>query len=204
MTTNTRPEYDTHADRRPVVLVVEDEQVVARMYCRILEERYTVLVANDGPAALDLVDDRVDVVLLDRMMPGMSGDEVLEAIRERDVDCRVAMVTAVEPDLDIVAMGFDAYVSKPPTRVQLFETVESLLRRGQYSTDLRQYCSAVSKRAALRATDDAELTTHPEFASLEAEVEAMRARLTAAEGDLDDDMAFLSAIRRIDERAGVA
>ena len=201
MTTNTRPEYDTHADERPVVLVVEDEQVVARMYCRILEERYTVLVANDGPTALDLVDDRVDVVLLDRMMPGMSGDEVLEAIRERDVDCRVAMVTAVEPDLDIVAMGFDAYVQKPPTRARLFETVESLLRRGQYSTDLRAYWAVLSKRAALAGTDE---VATAEVEALDVEIAAMAARLQGSADDLDDDMAFLSAIRHIDERPGVA
>ena len=185
--------YDT-----PVVLVVEDEPAVARMYRRILEERYTVHVAHDGPSALDLLRHGVDVVLLDRMMPGMSGDEVLASIRECGFDCRVAMVTAVEPDLDIVAMGFDAYVRKPPTRERLFATVEDLLRRNRYTDGLQEYWAALAKRAALESTDDG-VRRAPEYVALEADIEAMGRRLREESSALMDDMAFLSTIRRIDE-----
>jgi len=62
-----------------------------------------------------VIDETVDVVLLDRMMPGMSGQEVLAAIRERGLDCRVAMVTAVDADFDVIEMGFDEYLGKPRT-----------------------------------------------------------------------------------------
>lgn len=51
-------------------------------------------------------------------MPGMSGQEVLEAIRDRGYGCMVAMLTVVEPDIDIIKIGFDKYLHvSPQTRV---------------------------------------------------------------------------------------
>lgn len=182
-----------------VVLVVDDDQAVAEMYRRILKAQYTVLVANDGSSALDKLTDDVDVILLDRMMPGMSGDEVFAHVRERGYDCGVAMVTAAEPDIDIVTMGFDAYVQKPTSRTQLLDTVESLLRRRQYTADLREYCAALSKRAALQSSGQS-AATDGELAELNTTIESMAASLDEETTDLEDDMAFLSAIRRIDEQ----
>ena len=93
----------------PTVLVVEDEPDIAALYSGFLEERYDVTVAETATEAVDRVDAAVDVVLLDRRLPDGSGDDVLEHIRESGYDCRVAMVTAVEPDFDIIDMGFDLY-----------------------------------------------------------------------------------------------
>ena len=100
---------------RPVVLIVEDEPDVAETYKLWLRNDYEVRMAHDGDEGLELLDDSVDVVLLDRMMPGLSGDEVLERIRERDLGCRVSMVTAVEPDFDILEMGYYSLVEKQAT-----------------------------------------------------------------------------------------
>ena len=91
----------------PTVLVVEDESDIAALYAGFLRERYAVTVAATVAEAKEVVDESFDAVLLDRRLPDGSGDEVLEHVRERGLDCRVAMVTAVEPDFDIIGMGFD-------------------------------------------------------------------------------------------------
>ena len=77
---------------------------------------HDVRTAYGGEEALEKADEDVDLVFLDRQMPDMSGDDVLERVRERGLDCRVVMVTAVDPDFDIVEMPFDDYLTKPVMR----------------------------------------------------------------------------------------
>lgn len=131
------------------VLVVDDEPGIAEMYSHMLEPHYEVWTATGGEEALDIIDDTVDVVLLDRRMPGMTGDEVLEEIRRRDLDCRVAMLTAVEPDFDIVGMRFDDYLVKPVTKNELHQAIESLLSRLDYEDKIQKYYSLATKKAVL-------------------------------------------------------
>ncbi|MEF8820989.1 MAG: response regulator, partial [Halovenus sp.] len=114
------------------VLVVDDEPDVADAYAAQLQDEFIVSTAYGGQEALDKIDDAVDVVLLDRRMPGISGDEVLAKIRERELRIRVAMVTAVDPDFDIIEMPFDDYVIKPVSREDLFETINRVLRTSEY------------------------------------------------------------------------
>ncbi|RDI71310.1 response regulator [Halopelagius longus] len=112
---------------RPTVLVVEDEETVVEAYALWLSETANVRTATGGKEALELVDDDVDAVLLDRRMPDLSGDETLAEMRERGHDCRVAMVTAVDPDVEATEESFDTYLTKPVTREEIVDTVEELL-----------------------------------------------------------------------------
>lgn len=188
----------------PTILIVEDEPDVAETYERWLTADYDVRVAENGRDALDQLDDTIDVVLLDRMMPSMSGGEVLEAIRERGVDCRVAMVTAVDPDFDVIEMGFDEYVTKPPEREELRETVERLLDRASLDDTLQEYYSLVARRSALQSEKLAdELAASEEYAELLDSIEATREVVDANLGDMSSDTDFVGAIREIsgdDER----
>ena len=112
---------------RPDVLIVEDERQLADLYGEWLEMAgYLVRTAYDGGAALERLDTEVDVMLLDRRLPEMRGKQILERIRDADHDCSVAMVTAVEPEADIVEMGFDEYLLKPVERDELTELVDEL------------------------------------------------------------------------------
>jgi DNA-binding response OmpR family regulator len=181
---------------RPVVLIVEDEPYVAETYRLWLREDYEVEMAHDGDEGLSKLDADVDVVLLDRMMPGLSGDEVLEQIRERDLDCRVSMVTAVEPDFDILEMGFDAYLSKPIRSEELHETVENLLDRSAYDALLQNYYSLVEKRATLEATkSNAELAESEEYDELKEEIAELQDDLSDSLGGIGDDADFIATLR---------
>ncbi|MEF8782924.1 MAG: response regulator transcription factor [Haloarculaceae archaeon] len=188
------------ANLDPVVLIVEDEPDVAETYRLWLEEDYDVRVAQDGDEGLDLLDESVEVVLLDRMMPGLSGDEVLEHIRDENLGCRVAMVTAVEPDFDILEMGFDAYLSKPVGTDKLRETVENLLGRSEYDSLLQKYYSLVEKQATLEATKSrAELEHSDKYDRLKEQIESLRGDLTDTLGGIEDDEDFIATIRGFGE-----
>lgn len=174
---------DDHAST--TVLVVDDERDLADLYRAWLADEFDVRVAYDGESALEQLDEGVDVVLLDRRMPSLSGDEVLDTIRDRSIDCRVAMVTAVEPDVDIVELGFDEYLQKPVDRQQLVDTVNRLVRRSSYDLRLQEYFTAVRKRALLderlapgeREESEAYRTLQAQLDDLEEDIDAVSAEL---------------------------
>jgi len=188
------------ADPEPVVLIVEDESDVAETYRLWLEDEYEVRIAHSGDEGIEQLDDAVDVVLLDRMMPGLSGDEVLEYIRTEELGCRVAMVTAVEPDFDILEMGFDTYLSKPVKGHELEETVANLLERSTYDSLLQEYYALVEKQATLQASKNrAELEANEEFEELTGRISDLRDELSETLGGIEDDDDFIATLHRIED-----
>jgi DNA-binding response OmpR family regulator len=173
------------SDDIPLVLVVEDEHDLAELYRTWLAGSYRVRTAPDGRTALDELDDEVDVVLLDRRMPDLSGDEVLDRIRERGLDCRVAMVTAVEPDTDIVDMSFDDYLVKPVSEDELRRMVENLRIRDAYGDGIKRLFSLASKKALLESEKD------PNALDSDAEYRRLCADLSDLRAELDDKLAQL-------------
>jgi len=191
-----------NGDGGATVLVVEDEQKVRETYELWLSGEYEVLTAENGEEALDVVDDSVDVVLLDRLMPGLSGKETLAQMRERDFDCRYAMVTAVEPDFDIIEMGFDAYLNKPVTEEQLRRTLDELRSQDDYEDTLDEYTSLLAKRETLKTQKSREaLDESEEFARLEEHLADLEAELDQQAVRTDDDAGFVATLRGIDESA---
>jgi DNA-binding response OmpR family regulator len=135
----------------PEALLVDDEKEVADAYALRLRGLCEIETVYDGEAALETVEDEtVDVVLLDRHMPGMSGDEVLEELEQRAFDGRVIMVTAIDPGFDVLDMPFDDYLCKPLEREDLRAAVTQQCRVLGYET-LGEYFSVESKRSILDA-----------------------------------------------------
>lgn len=171
------------------VLVVDDEPGLAELYAAWLAGDYHVRTAHDGREAIEEMSNDVAVALIDRMMPVHSGDEVLDRMRSAGYDCRVAMVTAVEPDFDILEMGFDDYLVKPVRRGELQEAVASLFSRTTYDTLVCDYFALVSKRAALETRKStAELEANEAYAELLDRIEVLSDRLdrTVERFDTDD------------------
>lgn len=173
----------------PTVLIVDDEQPITDAYAQWLENDYEVRTAYSGSEALDELDEAVDVVLLDRRMPDLSGEDVLTEIHEQDLGCRVALVSAVEPDFDILELGFDAYLEKPVSEAdELRETVETLLRRTTYDSQMQQFLSLATKKAALEAKKSREdLEANEEYAKLQSKLAELREHLSSTATGLDDD-----------------
>lgn len=168
-----------------VILVAEDDRRVAEMHTTWLEDEYAVRTAYDGEQALRKLDTDVDVVVLDRRMPGLSGDEVLDWIRSQRYDCRVVMVTSRDPKEDILDLDFDEYVSKPVLKDGLRGVVADLLERSVYDRETQEFLALGSKLAVLEAEHGQdELEASEEYAVLKDRFESVRASL---DGDADLD-----------------
>jgi two-component system response regulator RegX3 len=116
------------------VLLVEDEPDLAEPLAYLLRrEGYEVEIAEDGPTAVAAFEERgCDIVLLDLMLPGMSGTEVCRRIRQTSA-VPIVMVTAKDSEVDIVVgleLGADDYVTKPFGMRELSARIRALLRRG--------------------------------------------------------------------------
>jgi len=176
------------------VLIVDDDVDVADTYASQLSGQYEVRTAYSGQAAMEALSPSVDVVLLDRQLPKLSGSDVLETIRERDLEMRVAMVTGETADFDIIEMPFDDYVQKPASAQALVETVEHLERCLHYEEQVREYYALTAKRAALVESKTPEaLAASDRFQSLEADLAAAEeaiADLVAGFDAADFDQAF--------------
>ncbi|WP_251343994.1 response regulator [Haloplanus halophilus] len=186
------------------VLIVDDDRDVVRTYRRYLEEAYDTREAYDGEEALDELDESVDVVLLDRLMPGVSGGEVLDRIRQRDVGVRVAMVTAVDPDFDILDMGFDDYITKPTSYDELRSTIDDLIALNRHAEHVREYHTLLAKREALRESKATyELDRSEAYADLEARIETLERTIESEAEGYTDDARFVATLRAIDESVPV-
>ncbi|WP_436932427.1 response regulator [Halosimplex halobium] len=162
----------------PSVLVVDDSRAIADTYAAFLADEYAVEAVYSGEAALAALDPGVDVVLLDRRMPGLSGDEVLARVEERALDPRVVMVTAVDPAVDIVDLPFDEYVVKPVGRPELVAVVDEMCRRATYDDRFRRFLALASKKATLEANADAdELADSEAYRRVEERLADQRASL---------------------------
>lgn len=174
------------------MLLVDDEERVAKTYQLRLGADYETTIALDGHEAMELIDDSYDVVLLDRRMPDLSGDEVLEEIRRRGFDCRVVMVTAVDPDFDITEMEFDDYVVKPVTKDELLAVVERALTISEYNDQLQTLSSLQLKRNVLEVEmAEHELEDSHKYQSLCEEIETLEAEIEEIEDTLEVDQVDL-------------
>ncbi|BDZ59475.1 two-component system response regulator RegX3 [Barrientosiimonas humi] len=122
------------------ILVVEDEESYSDPLSYLLrKEGYDVLVAETGPDALSDFDRQgADLVLLDLMLPGMSGVDVCRNLRQRS-NVPVIMLTAKDTEVDKVVgleLGADDYVTKPYSSRELLARIKAVLRRGQDNEEL--------------------------------------------------------------------
>ena len=125
--------------KHPCIMVVDDDQGVLRLLKRNLElEGYDVIVADNGTIALEVFEECIpDLVILDIMMPGLDGFQVLELIRQH-FSTPVIMLTAkreVDTVRDALAIGANDYVRKPFHRQELLARVKAKLRRVTASTN---------------------------------------------------------------------
>ena len=121
------------------VLIVEDEESMADPLAFLLRrEGFSTQIAANGPDALTEYDrNGADIVLLDLMLPGMSGTEVCKHLRARG-PVPVIMVTARDAEIDKVVgleLGADDYITKPYSTRELIARIRAVLRRGVEAED---------------------------------------------------------------------
>ena len=183
---------DTSLEERPPeetkILIVEDEQDLADMYAAYLEDKFAVTVVYSGEEALETLDTSFDIILLDRRMPVVTGNEVLAYIEEKGFDCRVAMVTAVNPDFDIIDLRIDDYLVKPVSHEDIQETVDRMLKLEAYNDRMRKLTSKKLKRNVLELEKTkAELSESEEFERLNDEIDDLEDEVEEIADELDTE-----------------
>ena len=130
---------DTSLPMTQKILVVEDEETLAfGLRDALVHSGYTVEVAHDGRDAMDVLRrDSFDLVVLDLMLPGMNGLDILRTLRDESRDVRVIILSALADEKDVLTgfeLGADDYVPKPFSPRELVARVEAQFRRRAMDT----------------------------------------------------------------------
>jgi two-component system response regulator ResD len=125
---------DAMAHTRGSVLIVDDEPTIGEVVSRYLQRAgYEARVAEDGIEALEAVADRApDLIVLDLMLPGLDGLEVMRRVRAEDRASAIILLTAKGDESDRIVglrLGADDYVVKPFSPAELVARVDAVLRR---------------------------------------------------------------------------
>jgi CheY-like chemotaxis protein len=170
------------------ILVVDDEADVREAFRLYLEsaDHEVRTAANGGEAVVEL-DPEIDIILLDRRMPGMSGDEVLGHIEDWHADCRVAMVTAVDPGPDILDLAFDDYITKPVSKDDLLSVINRFERFDRYNELANEYRAVARKYAVLKGHENGSQDDLPELEKLEARQATLLQRINDIVDEFDNE-----------------
>ncbi|MBW7990363.1 MAG: response regulator [Planctomycetes bacterium] len=154
---------NTGQDKTPIVLVVDDNQQNLELLQVYLEDvDCQSIPACDGPEALDIIaKEPPDLILLDVMMPKMSGFEVCRRIKNdpKTSDIPVIMVTALNEFGDIeraIDSGTDDFLSKPVNKLELLTRIKTMLKLKHLSDKLERtlaYLSEIEKQAQMAKSD---------------------------------------------------
>jgi EAL domain-containing protein (putative c-di-GMP-specific phosphodiesterase class I)/CheY-like chemotaxis protein len=199
---------------RPAVLLVEDDPSFARSVTRLLASGYEVVHFDNGDEALHAIMDRsFDVVVSDIQMPGMTGVELLSAVRRYDLDVPVILMTgdpSIETAIEAVSLGALQYLVKPPGNQVLLDAVAravKLHRMVRIKRDalrlLGESAGEAGDRAGLQATFERTLETlwmafQPIVDAGTGRVFGHEALLRSKEPSLPHPGAVLAAAERLD------
>lgn len=183
-------------------LVVDDDEGCRELHSYWLDREFTVETAADGEAALSTVaQGNVDLIVLDRQMPGLTGVEVLHRLEKRGFDGCVIMVTGVTPGLDLVDLAVDDYLVKPISETELRGAIDRLRQRQDYHDQLRELFSLANKKARLEMERSrADLAASSEYERL-TEALNMKRRAIGRAVDADEE-AWLTAVEACRESPG--
>lgn len=133
-TKNTTASERQHQTGEPTILIIEDDKDIRDVVDTLLTHKgYNVMQAEDGISALKIMNEDIDLIILDVMMPGMSGIEVCREIR-KNYNMPILFLTAKSSDEDKTegfSAGGDDYLTKPFSEAELTARVIALMRRYQ-------------------------------------------------------------------------
>jgi CheY-like chemotaxis protein len=159
----SRKKAEKEQEKTPIVLVVDDNQQNLELLQAYLEDMDCQTVpAGDGLQAMEIVAENApDLILLDVMMPKMSGFEVCKRIKNdpNTSDIPIIMVTALNEFGDIehgIDSGTDDFISKPVNKLELLTRVKTMLKLKHLSDKLERtlaYLSEIEKQAQITKPD---------------------------------------------------
>ena len=138
-----------HETQQLSTMIVEDEQMVVSIIEDYFPDSYDIRSAETAQRALDTYHDDIELLIFDRRLREMSGDELAASIRAEHKKQLMLCVSGVKPGNDIHQLQCDEYIQKPFTEDELKTKVELLLNRTELEHPAREYLSLRSKQVAL-------------------------------------------------------
>ena len=152
--------------RKVVILVVDDEPANLNVIsAQLKNEGYEIVTAANGEEALARVDERLpDLILLDAMMPGVSGFEVVQILKaeKRTATVPIIMLTALgdsQSKLSALGNGAEEFLTKPVAKAELIVRIRNLLRLKNYQDKLEEYNSLLEAKV-LERTNELQSVSH--------------------------------------------
>jgi DNA-binding HxlR family transcriptional regulator/DNA-binding NarL/FixJ family response regulator len=174
------------------VLLVDDNNWVVEMHDKWIGDTYDTVKAFNSREAIKKCDRAVDIAIIDRRLPEKSGNEVARQLREEYTDLLILMVTAIEPEEDIMPLEFDNYLVKPISEEDLKDSVSQLIHRKHLNDVQRRLMSLASKKDLLEeyyGSNCDELDTYSEITS---EIAELKKKSNVAEEQIEDIEEFAS------------
>lgn len=172
------------------VLMVDDDEMLAGLFAEWVREKWDCTAVTSGADAVDAADGDTDVVLLDRQMPEMRGEEVLATIREEALSVQAMMVSGVEPGLEL---SIGDYLRKPVDRPTLQATIEGLLVRRTYHPVVQRFYNCARKLEILETSlSDEEPAGSEGYRRLKVRADELRQAADATLGKRSDHAATIT------------
>jgi DNA-binding HxlR family transcriptional regulator len=162
--------YET---QRLSVLIIENEQMVATVLEEYFPGSYEVRSVQAGEEAIEEYTDDTDLLIVDRKLDGISGDEVAAQVKAEHERQLILCVSGVEPDNDIYELPYDDYMHKPIEEDKMKSRVELLFSRAELEATERAYLSLRSKQIALTGAHGKSATKMTGYQNCTAQIEKL-------------------------------
>ncbi|GEM_PF-3474744 len=169
-------------EEKKKILIIEDDLDALKLYSEILKRDYEILTAEEGIKGLEIISPQIDLILLDRMLPNMRGEQVLNELRSNEnpeiSNIPVILLTALDADIDVIDLDFDSYLTKPISPEELRREIKEVISVNKYETGLDEYFSLINKKNALiESLGEENLRNNQKFIELSEEISSLEEEL---------------------------
>lgn len=170
------------------ILVTDDDEGCRELYSLWVASDHEVWTASDGEEALDRLDDSVDLVILDRDMPGPSGTQVASRNESMPFDPYVVMISSRRPDFELSDHSIHGFARKPLIETDLQSVLQEFVSRRRYRAALDDFFALTSKVASIEADRSPnDLTDDDRYERLRWLVDEKRVEVDQALHSSDED-----------------
>lgn len=166
------------------VLVVDDDAMMADLVAEWVAEKWACEVRYSGPDAFDAMDASFDVLVSDRSMPELSGDDLARAVRDAGMTIPILLVSGDRPDFGVLDVPFNDYLVKPVDRPEVQAAIEELFLRRSYREPVQRFLDLVARLDVLETELPREaLLGNDEYLGLKAKADELRQSVPATLGE---------------------
>ena len=167
------------------VVIIEDEESLAELFSKRLDDEYNATIATHAGNGIAEIDAETDYVLLDRKLPGMSGDRVLEYIVDQPYDINVIIISAIDPDQNVIHQPYDEYITKTVDEGEIQDAIDRVEVKNRFVELLSQYVKKAETWEVVRSDlNTAESDADVDLGMIESELDEIAEEFATISSEL--------------------